>query len=162
MEIISAPEPITIAHILEGFDCGVPVLSEWLVRQSLVNEHSRASRTFVFASDMRVAGYYSLATGSILRHEAPGKIRRKMPEPIPVMVLARLAVGLPWQNKGLGSGLLQDALLRTLAVADHAGIRALIVHALSAEAKGFYLRFGFVVSPLNDMTLMLGLEGLRT
>ena len=161
MEIISAPEPITTAHILEGFDCGVPVLAEWLIRQSLVNEHSRASRTFVVASDMRVAGYYSLATGSILRREAPGKIRRKMPEPMPAMVLARLAVGLPWQNKGLGAGLLQDALLRTLAVADHAGIRALIVHALSAEAKGFYLRFGFAVSPLNDMTLMLGLEGLQ-
>lgn len=154
---IIAPTPIDATLSLTDFDCGVQVLNEWLQQKALPNEASGASRTFMVCLDRRIIGYYALATGSISRIEAPGRIKRKMPEPIPVMVLGRLAVDLGWQKKGIGQGLLKDAVLRTLSVAKQAGIRALLVHALSEEAKKFYLRHGFQVSPLNRMTLMLGL-----
>lgn len=157
MGIITAPEPIDSTHRLDGFDCGVPVLNEWLQRQALPNEVSGASRTFVVCADRRVIGFYALATGSVRRSEAPGRIKRKMPEPIPVMVLARLAVDLRRQGKRVGAGLLKDAILRTLIVAKQAGIRAIIVHTLSEKAKDFYLRHGFPESPLNQMTLMLSI-----
>ena len=157
MGIITAPEPIDSAHHLDGFDCGVPVLNEWLKRQALPNEISGASRTFVACTDRRVIGFYALATGSVRRSEAPGKIKRRMPEPIPVMVLGRLAVDLSWQRKGVGLGLLKDAILRTSTVSKQAGIRALVAHALSEEAKNFYLSQGFQKSPLNQMTVMLGI-----
>lgn len=107
-----------------------------------------------------MAGYYSLAVGSVQRNLAPGKIRRNMPEQVPVMVLGRLAVDIHWQGKGVGQGLLKDALLRTMTVARQAGIRSLIVHALSEKARSFYVRHGFLVSPQDRMTLMLGLEKL--
>jgi predicted N-acetyltransferase YhbS len=140
-----------------GFDCGVPVLDEWLKRQAFPNETSGASRTFVTCVDRRVIGFYALATGSVRRCEAPGRIKRKMPDPIPVMVLARLAVDLRHQGKGVGPGLLKDAILRTLNVSKQAGIRAIMVHALSKKAKDFYAHHGFLESPLNQMTLMLSI-----
>ncbi len=157
MGIITAPKPIDGAHCLDGFDCGVPVLNKWLQRQALPNETSGASRTFVVCADRRVIGFYALATGSVQRSEAPGRIKRKMPEPIPVMVLARLAVDLRRQGKRVGTGLLKDAILRTLTVSKQAGIRAIVVHALSEEAKEFYLRHGFQESPLHQMTLLLSI-----
>lgn len=157
MGIITPPEPIDATHCLDGFDCGVPVLNEWLKRQALANEASGASRTFVVCVDRRVIGFYALATGSVRRSEAPGRIKRHMPEPIPVMVLARLAVDLHRQGKGVGSGLLKDAMMRTITVSKLAGIRAIVVHALSEEAKDFYLRHGFQESPLHQMTLMLSI-----
>ncbi len=161
MGIITAPEPIDSRHCLDGFDCGVPVLNEWLKRQALPNEASGASRTFVVCADRRVIGFYALATGSIRRSEAPGRIKRKMPEPIPVMVLGRLAVDLRRQRKGVGLGLLKDAILRTLTVSKQAGIRAIVVHTLSEKAKYFYLRHGFLESPLNQMTVMLSIADWR-
>ena len=154
---ITAPEPISSTHILTDFDCGVSSLNEWLKRQSLKNEISGASRTFVVCMDMKVIGFYALAAGSVNRQDAPGKIKRSMPEPIPVMVLGRLAVDVNWQKKEIGRGLLKDAVLRTVNAAKHAGIRALIVHTLSEEARNFYLRHGFQKSPLNQLTLMLPL-----
>lgn len=157
MGIITAPGSINSTHCLDGFDCGVPVLNEWLKRQALPNEVSGASRAFVVCADRRVIGFYALATGSVRRSEAPGRIKRKMPEPIPVMVLGRLAVDLRWQRKGVGLGLLKDAILRTLTVSKQAGIRAIVVHALSEKAKDFYFRHGFLESPLNQMTLMLSI-----
>ncbi len=157
MGIITAPEPIDATHCLDGFDCGVSVLNEWLKRQALANEASGASRTFVVCVDRRVIGFYDLATGSVRRSEAPGRIKPHMPEPIPVMVLARLAIDLRRQGKGVGSGLLKDAMMRTITVSKLAGIRAIVVHALSEEAKDFYLRHGLQESPLNQMTLMLSL-----
>ena len=104
---ISTPEPITTAHLTEPFSCGIPVLDEWLKRRALKNEVSGASRTFVVCHDRRVIGYYALATGSIRHSDAPGNIRRNMPDPIPVMVLGRLAVDQQWQHAGLGRGLLK-------------------------------------------------------
>jgi len=156
---ITAPEPITAAHILADFDCGTASLNDWLKRQALKNEISGASRTFVTCKDLQVVGFYALAVGSVNRKESPGKIKRKMPEPIPVMVLGRLAVDTHWQKNGIGRGLLKDAVIRTIKAANHAGIRALVVHALSEEAKKFYLRHGFLESPLHHYTLMLPLTG---
>ena len=155
---ITPPEPITTAHNVESFACGVPVLDEWLKRRALKNEISGASRTFVVCSDGQVIGYYALATGSIEHRDAPGKIRRNMPNPIPVMVLGRLAIDQPWQHAGLGRGLLKDAVLRTLCISQQAGVRALLAHALSDDAKNFYAHNGFLESPLDPMTLMIALQ----
>jgi GNAT superfamily N-acetyltransferase len=155
---VTAPEPINEDHLIESFSCGVPVLDDWLKRRALKNEVSGASRTFVVSQDKQVVGYYTLATGSIEHHDAPGKIRRNMPNPIPVMVLGRLAVDQRWQQAGLGRGLLKDALLRTLSVSKQAGIRALLVHTLSEETRHFYTRNGFIESPLDPMTLMIALQ----
>ena len=154
---ISAPEPVTTTHSLNNFDCGVQTLNQWLKRQAIANEISGASRTFVVCEHQHVIGFYALATGSVRRSDAPGKIKRGMPDPIPVMILGRLAVDLQWQQKGVGPGLLKDAVLRTIAVSQQAGIRALLVHTLSEKAKNFYLRHGFQESPFNPMTVMLNL-----
>lgn len=154
---ITPPEPIASQHILIDFDCGVASLNDWLKKQAPKNEQSGVSRTFVVCNNLQVIGYYALAVGSVTRQEAPGKIKRAMPEPIPVMVLGRLAVDMRWQKHGIGSGLLKDSVLRTIKAAKHAGIRALVVHALSEEAIKFYLRHGFQESPLNHFTLMLPL-----
>ncbi len=159
---LSPPAPVSPFYRLEGFDCGVAVLNSWLIKQVLRNEASGASRTFIVGKETKVAGYYALAVGSVERVRAPARIRRNMPEPLPVMVLGRLAVDLQWQGRGIGQGLLKDALLRTVAVSRQAGIRALVVHAISEEARLFYIRHGFQISPLDEMTLMLGLEKLLT
>ena len=155
---VTAPEPITASHLTESFACGIPVLDEWLKRRALKNKVSGASRTFVVCQDRKVIGYYVLATGGIEHRRALGKIRRNMPNPIPVMVLGRLAVDQPWQGAGLGRGLLKDAVLRTLSVSQLAGVRALLVHALSDEAKNFYIHNGFLESPLDPMTLMIAMQ----
>ena len=155
---VTAPEPITASHHTESFACGIPVLDEWLRRRALKNEVSGASRTFVICQDRQVVGYYTLATGSVEHRDAPGKIHRNMPNPIPVMVLGRLAVDQEQQHAGLGRGLLKDAVLRTLTVSQHAGVKALLVHALSEDAKRFYTRSGFLESPFDPMTLMIALQ----
>ena len=155
---ITPPEPITTAHNVESFACGVPVLDEWLKRRALKNESSGASRTFVVCSDDQVIGYYALATGSVGHRNTPGKVRRNMPDPIPVIVLGRLAIDERWQHAGLGRSLLRDAILRTLSVSQQAGVKALLVHTLSEDAKQFYLRNGFRESPLDPMTLIISLQ----
>lgn len=155
---ITPPEPITTAHNVESFACGVPVLDEWLKRRALKNESSGASRTFVVCSDDQVIGYYALATGSVGHRDTPGKVRRNMPDPIPVIVLGRLAIDERWQHAGLGRSLLRDAILRTLSVSQQAGVKALLVHTLSEDAKQFYLRNGFLESPLDPMTLIISLQ----
>jgi len=155
---ITAPEPISTSHLTEPFSCSTPVLDEWLKRRALKNEGADASRTFVVCHGKQVIGYYALATGSVGHHEAPGKLRRNMPDPIPVMVLARLAVDQAWKGTGVGRALLKDAVLRTLTVSRHAGLKALLVHAISDEAKRFYTYHGFIESPLDPMTLMLSLQ----
>lgn len=158
MVSLSAPEPLSTSHNSEAFDCGEPVLNNWLKRRALKNEDTGASRTFVVCQDDNVVGYYVLATGSVMHKEAPGKIKRNMPEPVPVMVLGRLAVDMGAQSMGIGRGLLKDAILRTITVAKQAGIKAILVHALSDEARKFYLRCGFIESPLDPMILMITLK----
>lgn len=155
---ISAPIPITNNHDTSAFSCGYPVLDEWLQRTAIKNEKSGASRTFVVCDGRRVLGYYSLATGAVQRTDAPGKVRRNMPEPVPVLVLGRLAVDVSQQKMGIGRGMLRDALLRAISVAGQVGVKALLVHALDDKAKSFYLSQGFVESPTNDMTLMITIK----
>ncbi|WP_027709730.1 GNAT family N-acetyltransferase [Zooshikella ganghwensis] len=151
---ISAPVPLSADHQVEQFDCGVASLNDFLKKRAIKNEKQGASRTFVVCNDDQVIGYYSLATGSILHKDAPGKVRRNMPDPIPAMVLGRLAVDQSYKRFGLGRGLLKDAILRTVKAAQHAGIKVLLVHAISEEAKAFYEKNGFLTSPLDPMLLM--------
>jgi GNAT superfamily N-acetyltransferase len=152
---LEASEPLGAAHDLSAFDCGAPELDEWLRRRALANQESGASRSYVACAGREVVGYYCLATGAVSHAEATGRVRRNMPDPIPVMVLGRLAVDRRWQGRGVGRALLRDAVLRTVQAADIAGIRALLVHAKSPEAKKFYEACGFGASPLAPMTLMI-------
>lgn len=160
MGTLNLPIPITPMHGLEGFCSGEDVLDHWLKRRALKNEAAGASRTYVVCDGLQVVGYYALATGSAILDTAPGKVRRNMPDPIPLVVLGRLATDVRYQGQGLGRGLLKDALLRSLQVAQQVGVRALLVHALSEQAKQFYLHHGFVESPLDGMKLFLPLQGL--
>jgi GNAT superfamily N-acetyltransferase len=152
---ISAPEHLTPKHDLAAFDSGVAALDDWLKRRALANEAAGGSRTYVVCAGGRVVGYYALAAGSVAQTAATGRVRRNMPAPVPVMVLGRLAVDQAYQDRGLGAGLLRDAILRTLQAAKLGGIRAILVHAISDEAKRFYERHGFVESPADPMTLMI-------
>ncbi len=140
---------------MSEFDCGNDALNDWLINRALKNQSSGASRTFVICQDDRVVGYYALASGSVERVTYPKSIARNMPEPIPVMVLGRLAIDGNMQGQRLGAALLKDALLRTLSVSKSVGIRAILVHAISEHARRFYLGYGFQVSPVDPMTLML-------
>ena len=146
---------MTDDHEVSEFDCGNDVLNDWLLKRALKNQLSGASRTFVICQGNRVVGYYALASGSVERMAAPKPIARNMPEPIPVMVLGRLAIDIRMQRQSLGSALLKDALLRTLSVSKNVGIRAILVHAISEDARRFYLSYGFNPSPIDSMTLML-------
>ena len=152
---ITAPEKLTPEHDVSAFDSGVPQLDDWLKRRALANEEGGASRTYVVCAGGRVVGYYALANGAVAQAEATGRVRRNMPEPIPVMVLGRLAIDQAYQGRRLGAALLRDAILRTLQAADIAGIRAILVHAISEDAKKFYERSGFSASPVDPMTLMI-------
>jgi GNAT superfamily N-acetyltransferase len=127
----------------------------------LKNEKNGTSRTYVVCHNDKVIGYYCLAVGALAKEDAIGKIKRNMPSPIPVMVLGRLAVDAAWQGKGIGKGLLRDAILRTLQVAEIAGIRAILVHALSEGAERFYLNNGFHPSPINPRTLAITLDEIK-
>ena len=155
---VSAPCPLTVGHDVSSFDSSDVVLDEWLQRSALKNEASGGSRTFVVCENDVVIGYYALATGAVERGAAPNNISRNMPDPIPVMVLGRLAVDHHYQSQGVGRGLLKDAVLRVIGVAEQVGVRALLVHAISDEARQFYLRQGFRESPTNCMTLMITLK----
>lgn len=154
-EPISAPEHLNAGHDLVAFDSGVPVLDEWLKKRALANEASGASRTYVVLASGRVVGYYALASGAVAAQQSAGNVRRNMPDPIPVMILGRLAVDRAYQKRGLGVGLLRDAVLRTLQAAAIGGIRAILVHAISDAAKRFYERNGFSTSPVDPMMLMI-------
>jgi len=158
----SPPEPLTAAHRVADFKCGEPILDEWLHRRALANQETGASRSYVVVDETgKVVGYYALAAGALLAKEASGRVRRNMPDPIPVMVLGRLAVLTAHQNRGLGRDLLRDAVLRTLQAAEIAGFRALLVHALHEKAASFYVRSGFCPSPVRPLTLMLLLSDAR-
>ena len=154
---IGRPEKLTASHDIGGFDSGEPVLDEWLRRRAFANEVTGASRTYVSCAGGKVIGYYALAAGAVAHAVAPGRVRRNMPDPIPVVVLGRLAVDKNRQGHGVGTGLLRDAVLRTLQAAEIAGIRAMLVHAISENAKRFYLQYGFIESPVDPMTLVLPL-----
>ncbi len=155
---LSMPMQISEGLDLDPSDCGVPTLNDWLRKRAVNNESSWASRTYVLCEGNKVIGYYCLATGAIDREEAPNPLRRNMPDPIPVLVLGRLAIDRRYQNQGVGRALLRDAVLRALQVAELAGAAALLVHALSEQARIFYQSWGFIESPFQPMTLCLMLK----
>lgn len=153
---------LTSEHDVAPFCCGIPSLDDWLQKRALKNQGSNASRTFVICKNRRVIGYYALATGSVERLIAPGAIARNMPEPIPLIVLGRLAIDARYQRQRLGGALLKDAMLRTLSIARNVGVRSLLVHSISKQAKQFYLSYGFQVSPVEPMTLLLSVQHIKS
>lgn len=157
---LGPPELLSGRHRLEGFVCEEPALADWLRKHALKNQLEGASRTFVVCDGAEVVGYYALAAGAVSRVSAPGSVRRNMPDPVPVIVLGRLAVRVDWTGRGIGRGLLKDALLRSLRVARAAGVRAILCHAISGKAKQFYLAHGCVESPIDDLTVMLNIARL--
>ena len=159
--MLRAPEPLNPDHAIAGFDCGVMSLNTWLERRAAANQVSGGSRTFVVCEGTKVVGYYALASSAVAPAAAPGRFRRNMPDPVPVVVLGRLAVATSHHGQGLGRALFQDAALRVVHAADAIGIRGMVVHALSEGAKAFYLGLGLDESPLDPMTLMVTVADLR-
>ncbi|MEA3014308.1 MAG: hypothetical protein QOD42_2853 [Sphingomonadales bacterium] len=159
---LAAPAPLSDNHNLETFNSGVASLDDWLKKRARANQAGGASRTYLVTDGDEVAAYYSLASGSVSAVEAPGRVRRNMPDPVPVVVLGRLAVDRRFQGKGLGRALVRDAAKRVLSAGEMIGIRALLVHAVSDEAKAFYEALGFLQSPSHSMTLMIPLQDLRS
>ncbi|MDO8846750.1 MAG: GNAT family N-acetyltransferase [Methylicorpusculum sp.] len=157
--MLSSPILLATDHQLDDFACNVDSLNDWLKKRAYQNQLSGTSRTYVVLEGKRVVGYYCLASGALELNDAPTQVRRNMPNPIPVAILGRLAVDKSFQGKGLGVALLQDAVVRTAQAGGILGIRGLLVHALSIEAKAFYEHHGFVASPTQAMTLILSLKG---
>jgi predicted N-acetyltransferase YhbS len=158
---VYAPVLLTAHHLVADFDSGAAGLDDWIKRRALANQASGASRTFVACDVNKVVGYYALAAGGVDIAVAPGRFRRNMPDPIPVVILARLAVDRAYQRTGLGRALFRDGANRTMHAADAIGIRGILVHAISEEAKAFYLALGFEPSALEPMTLMVTLGDVR-
>lgn len=156
--VLSAPEPLIDHHQLADFDSGEPSLDDWLKRRAAKNQANGSSRTYVVCegpAQDRVIGYYCLAAGAIGHAEAPSAMKRNRPDPVPVLVLGRLAIHKDHHQKGIGTALLNDAIRRALQAADIAGVTALLVHAISEQARRFYLSRGFIESPIRPMTLCL-------
>jgi len=158
---LSRPEPLSEAHELNDFISGETSLDDWLKRRAWPNQVSGASRTFVIAEGRRVIGYYALASGAITVSIGVGRFRRNMPDPIPVVVLGRLAINRSQQGRGLGRALFRDCAMRVAHAAEAIGIRGIVVHAISEQAKAFYLALGFDPSPGEPMTLMVTLADIR-
>ncbi len=158
----SIPRLLTAGDHLVGFDSGRPDLDDWLIKRALANQASGASRTYVTTNaEGRVVGFYCLSTGSVANRSAPGKVRRNQPDPIPAILLGRLAVDTKEQRQGLGAHLLRDAILHAVEAADLVGVRALLVHAIDAEAKQFYLHFDFEPSVTDERHLLLLIADAR-
>jgi predicted N-acetyltransferase YhbS len=159
--MLSAPEALAAHHDTESFACGMESLDRWLKQRTLKNQATGASRTFVLCEGRRVLAYYALASSAVAAGEATGRVKRNMPDPVPVVVLGRLAIDQSLQGQGMNRALIRDACLRVIAAADAIGIRAMVVHALSEDARAFHERIGFDSSPLDRMTLMATVADLR-
>ncbi len=157
---LTAPMPLTAQHVTDLFSCGVDSLDDWLKRRSLKNQMQGASRTYVVCDGARVVAYYALASGAVTTTQATGKLRRNMPDPIPVVILGRLAVDRSLHGKGFGRSLVRDAGIRVIQAANAIGIRGMTVYALTDEAKAFYEKVGFDPSPLDSHLLMVTLADL--
>ena len=156
------PEPLADRHEIGDFSSGEASLDGWLRRRAKANQVSGTSRTYVVCEEKRVIGYCALASGAITVESAPGRFKRKMPNPIPVAVLARLAVDRSWQGRGIGRALFRDAARRIAHAAETIGIRGIVVHAISEDARKFYLALGFDPSPGEPMTLMVTVSDVRS
>jgi GNAT superfamily N-acetyltransferase len=159
---LTPPKPIMVDQRLENFDSGEWSLNEWLNKRAYKNHAVGASRCFVLCAGTDVIGYYSLSAGAISHEGAPKAMRRNMPNPLPVLLLGRLAVDKRYHNQGIGQALLRDVMMRAVNVSGDAGVFAILVHALSDQAKQFYLSRGFVESPLQAMTLFMTIETVRS
>lgn len=161
---LSPVEPLERLHDPASFDCGShPSLNDWLKRFAWANQQNETSRTYVVHRSQRIVGYYSIAAGSVLREAVPTRIAKGLANhPVPVLLLTRLAVDRSEKGKGLGGALLKDALMRTAQAADIVGARAVLVHAIDAEAAPFYRHFNFGPSPVSDLQLMLLMKDLRS
>lgn len=162
MNSYSPPRPIDEHDDTNSFDSGEPSLDQYLRKRALANHVQGASRCFVTCRDGQVVGYYALASASIQHHETSGKIRRNMPDPVPVILLSRLAVDRKEQGSGLGKNLLRDAILRSIDASEIIGVRALLVHALNDTARTFYARFDFEPSPTDPLHLLLLIKDARS
>jgi len=158
---LTAPQPLSALHQLNDFDCGVQSLNDWLSNRALKNQTTGASRTFVVCENKQVIAFYALASSAIANHEVSAKFRRNMPNPIPVITLARLAVSQAYKGQSIARAMLKDVGLRVVDASNTIGIRGIIVHALSEQAKQFYLKIGFRVSPIKPMTLMITVKDLE-
>jgi predicted N-acetyltransferase YhbS len=158
---LSAPEPLQAHHDLESFNSGEPSLDDWLRRRAPANQLSGASRTFVACEGTKVCGYYALASGAVTVARVPGKFKRNMPDPIPVVLLGRLAVDRAWHGRGIGRALFRDAAMRISQAADVIGIRGIVVHALSDDARRFYVALGFTECPNEPLVLVVTLQDVR-
>lgn len=159
---IGAPERLTDQHDLSNFRSQEPALDDWLRRRALRNEDSGACRTYVVCAGDRVVGFYCLATGAVAQSIATGRVRRNMPDPVPVVVLGRMAVDIDWQGRGIGRGLIKDAVIRTLQAGEVVGVRAILVHAKSERARRFYTeKCSLDPSPADPLTLMITLADAK-
>lgn len=157
---LSAPAPLLASHNLDAFDCGEPVLDDWLKRRALKSE-SRFSRTYVVGDGDRVVAYYCISAGGVQREAAPGKLRRNAPDIVPVSVIGRLAVDRDYAGKGLGADLLADALSRIALASQSIGIAGVLVQAKDERARAFYLACAeFVQVPAESRTLWLPIEAI--
>ncbi len=159
---LNRPAPIDKTHLLASFDCGVAPLNEYLVKYASVNHQNRSARTFVATRADRVVGYYTLAAGSVSRDHVPPRVAHGLGQyPVPVILLARLAVDVTEMGKGLGAGLLKDAVLRALQASDLVGCRAILTHAKDRQAATFYQKYGFIQAPVNDLHLYLLMKDVK-
>lgn len=158
---LSAPALLAEHHQLDEFNSGEASLDEWLKKRARANQGGGASRVFVTCEGHRVVGYYSLSSSSIVSEIVPGRFRRNMPDPIPVVLLGRLAMDKEWQKKGIGRSLFRDAAMRVSQAAEAIGVRGIVVHAISDEAHKFYLAIGFTACPHEPMTLVVTLQDIR-
>lgn len=157
-----AVEKLTRHHAVEGFDCGQEGLNRFLTRFAFLNQQADSSQTYVAPADGGIIGFYTLVVGQVFYDDAPERLRKGLPRhPVPLMLLARLAVSRSWQGRGIGAGLLKDAMLRTLQAAGIGGIRALGAHAKDDRARAFYEHFGFLPSPTDPLHLFLLTKDLR-
>lgn len=158
---LQAPVPLADHHDVEAFASGAPTLDAWIRRKAWANQASGASRTYVLCRGQKVVGFYALAAGSVSHDLSPRKLRQNMPDPVPVIVLGRLAVDAREQGNGLGRALLRDAVLRVAAAAREVGVAAMLVHALNDRAKAFYMAAGFEPSPVDPMVLILRIKDIN-
>ncbi|MDE2419498.1 MAG: GNAT family N-acetyltransferase [Burkholderiales bacterium] len=157
-----SPEPLGPQHRVDGFDCGKPALNDWLIRHARQAQGAGSSKTYVVTDNDRLVGYFSLTVGQINPLDAPDRIRKGMGQyPLPVVILARLAVSRIDHGRGIGFGLLQDAIRRTVFIGEQAGVRAMLTHPIDKEAAAFYARFGFIQSPLREQQLLLLLKDAK-
>lgn len=158
---IAPAAPVGADHELSAFDSGVDALDRWLKERSRHNEREGASRTYVVAVDSRVVGYCCLASSSIVRNAVTGRLARNMPDPIPVLLIGRLAVDRAWQKRDLGRSMLHDALNRCIETSKVVGVRAIMVDAISEDAERFYERFGFRRASGLPRTLVMNMQDAR-